>query len=142
MCCCRGSLNSLFADELLTSALATLPVTDQQQVCAAELEINKWRSHMHSYPGDTTNQYVKVGGILQELRLAFHSAAFSQVAHSVMVQHLCGELPLEEWDPLLQVQCLTRHVCLIRNERSLVHQHQCLTASLAASLCWAKPCNA
>jgi hypothetical protein len=107
-CLCRGGGSGSYAGALLFAALGTLPATDQEELYAAELDMNRWRSNVHSYPSDTSSMWIRMGGIASELRLAFYTAGFSQNAHTTVMEHLSGTRPLENWDPMKQVQCTTQ----------------------------------
>jgi hypothetical protein len=91
------------AGALQVAVLATLPAIDQQEMCAAELETNRWWSQVHSYPFHSTAKWNYLGSMVPELRLAFYSAGFSQNAHTTMMEHLGGSRPLDNWEPLQQV---------------------------------------
>jgi hypothetical protein len=100
---CRSASNAGFFSTIVPAALATLPAADQQEVYAAELEMNSWRSYVHSFPSDTSGVWRTLGALVGELRLAFYTAGFSQIAHTTMMEHLNGSRPLEDWSPVVQV---------------------------------------
>lgn len=86
----------------MDAALSTLAAADQQDVTQAQLEYKSWVLYAHAQP--LPDPHNSGRHLIDQLRRMTLTAAFSHFAYSTMMDHLSGQLPLDDWDTVRLVR--------------------------------------
>jgi hypothetical protein len=93
--------------------LATLPEEQQGGLVAAEIGVNTWLHHLHTYPLHYTNMMWPVSSMLILLREAAVSAVLTHEMFQAVLQQLAqapgDTAPIAEWDFICEVRLSVWH---------------------------------